>query len=98
MIMSFSASGNGVALGISTTHAWLFALLCGFILFCANLCFYAAYSAGGSVTLVTTIICLLPFISAAISVLMGGKAPAMNEIIGAAIVFIGIVVLVYPRT
>lgn len=95
-IAGLRASGSSVELKTSVSQAWLFAAVCGCIYFLGNCAFYHAYANGGSVTTVTTILCLLPVISTLFALCLGGKAPTANEIGGSVLIAVGI--LVFLRT
>jgi drug/metabolite transporter (DMT)-like permease len=96
-IVGLRTTGIPVELKTPPLQTVMLAVICGLIYFLGNHALFCAYTNGGSVTTVTTVLCMLPVISTLFGLCLGGKAPAMNEIIGAIIVIVGIVVLVYPK-
>lgn len=83
-------TGNTIELKTPALQTWMFIGICGLVYFLGNCAFYYAYANGGSVTTVTTILCLLPVISTLFALCLGGKIPTTNEIAGSALIAMGI--------
>ena len=67
-----------------------FAVVCSFILFVGHNAFYAAVANGGNMTSITSIISLLPVLTTLFILCLGGKLPSFNQLVGAALVLLGV--------
>ena len=75
--------------------AWTIATMviaCNVVMFLGNGSFYAAYESGGTPMQVTTVLCALPFVTMGVGMFFGAKAPTAYEVLGTAIVIVGILV------
>ncbi len=63
----------------SEQYAWL--VVCGLCVLFADVCYVSALNSGGSLALVTTIICLLPVTATAFNAMLTQTVPSKTQVI-----------------
>lgn len=79
-----------------SSSQWRFIILCGMLLFFADLCLYSAYHSGGSLISVTTCSLLVPVLASLIKYAGGGGVPTTRQFLGWALTAIGVILVSEP--
>jgi hypothetical protein len=88
----------GEAIAFPVGNAMMYALVCGLIYFAADYAFVGAYTSGGSLMLVSTIVTLFPVLAALIKYLFLGSVPNGYQIGGWVAAFIAVVLVTYGES
>lgn len=86
---------EAIALPIGNREVMFYVLLCGVIYFLADYAFVGAYTVGGSVVLVSTIVALFPVLAALLKFFFYGSVPNWYQICGWVAAFIAVTLVVY---
>ncbi len=83
------------SIGVSMPHGseYLFVIACGLMLFIADYFYYSAYTSGGNLTAITTIVTMLPVAASLIKFVFGGGLPSFRQACGCILAIIAVMLV-----